>query len=46
MIASGAYDASDVLDAAVDGLAHKIDPLSVTTLHPARGAAEVINHLP
>ncbi|WP_299367511.1 histidine phosphatase family protein [uncultured Tateyamaria sp.] len=31
---------------AVDVLAHKIDPLSVTTLHPARGAAEVINHLP
>lgn len=27
-------------------LAHKIDPLSVTTLHPAKGTAETINHLP
>ncbi|WP_299618222.1 histidine phosphatase family protein [uncultured Tateyamaria sp.] len=27
-------------------LGHKIDPLSVTTLHPARGKAETINHHP
>ncbi|WP_299294097.1 histidine phosphatase family protein [uncultured Tateyamaria sp.] len=27
-------------------LAHKIDPLSVTTLHPESGTAERINHLP
>lgn len=27
-------------------LGHKIDPLSVTTLHPAQGQAETINHRP
>lgn len=31
---------------AYDVLAHKIDPLSVTTLHPASGTAQNINHIP
>ncbi|WP_299609337.1 histidine phosphatase family protein [uncultured Tateyamaria sp.] len=31
---------------ATDVLAHKIDPLSVTTLNRATGQAEVINHCP
>lgn len=31
---------------AYDVLGHKIDPLSVTTLHPANGTATCINHSP
>jgi len=31
---------------AYDVLAHKIDPLSVTTLHPGQNRAETINHCP
>ncbi|MEO0401950.1 MAG: histidine phosphatase family protein [Pseudomonadota bacterium] len=31
---------------AYDVLAHKIEPLSVTTLHPQTGTSEVINHCP
>lgn len=31
---------------AYEVLAHKIDPLSVTTLHPAKGTAAHINHKP